>query len=363
MTNNSTNKIENMSFREGVDLMVDRAALAIGLNPDTANIIQACNAVLQLKFPVKLSNRVEVFTGWWAAHSAHRLPAKGGLRYSMMVNQDEIEALAALMTYKCAIADIPFGGAKGGLMINPSNYSEDELREITRRFTMELARKDFINPAANVPAPDMGTSSREMSWIADTYKTLFPEDLNHNACVTGKPESRGGIAGRTEATGKGVQYALQEFFRHPDARENAGLEDGLNGKRVVIQGLGNVGFHSAKFLHETGQTGTCLPGSGRCSRWSCSLRARSCCSRGQLTTPAPARKICQGRDVSTLTSFASAGLRSGKLKTVRHISRKLTSIDVTMMSMPRNRSPAKWLPSMPMLAITPLKRMAVCGVW
>ena len=250
MTSDSTISNESMSFREGVDLMVDRATLAIGLNPDTAKIIQACNAVLQLKFPVKLSNRVEVFTGWWAAHSAHRLPAKGGLRYSMMVNQDEIEALAALMTYKCAIADIPFGGAKGGLKINPSNYTEDELREITRRFTMELARKDFINPAANVPAPDMGTSSREMSWIADTYKTLFPEDLNHNACVTGKSENRGGIAGRTEATGKGVQYALQEFFRHPDALENAGLEDGLNGKRVIFQGLGNVGFHSAKFLQD-----------------------------------------------------------------------------------------------------------------
>jgi len=250
MTNNSNINKESMSFREGVDRMVDRATLAIGLNPETAKIIQACNAVLQLKFPVKLNNRVEVFTGWWAAHSAHRLPAKGGLRYSMMVSQDEIEALAALMTYKCAIADIPFGGAKGGLMINPANYSEDELREITRRFTMELARKGFLNPAANVPAPDMGTSSREMAWIADTYKTLYPEDLNRNACVTGKPVSRGGIAGRTEATGKGVQYALQEFFRHPDEKESAGIKEGLNGKRVIFQGLGNVGFHCAKVLQD-----------------------------------------------------------------------------------------------------------------
>ena len=230
--------------------MVDRATLAIGLNPDTAKVIQACNAVLQLKFPVKLNNSVEVFTGWWAVHSAHRLPAKGGLRFSTLVNQDEIEALAALMTYKCAIADIPFGGAKGGLMINPVNYSEDDLREITRRFTMELARKDFIHPSVSVPAPDMGTSSREMAWIADTYKLLFPEDLNHNACVTGKPVERGGITGRTEATGKGVQYALQEFFRHPDAVESAGLMDGLLDKRVVFQGLGNVGYHSAKVLSE-----------------------------------------------------------------------------------------------------------------
>jgi glutamate dehydrogenase (NAD(P)+) len=241
---------ESMTFRESVDLMVSRAALAVGLRPDTTRIIQACNAIVQLRFPVKLSKRVEVLTGWWAAHSAHRLPAKGGLRFSELVSQDEVEALAALMTYKCAIADIPFGGAKGGLLIKPEDYSEDELREITRRFTMELARKDFINPATNVPAPDMGTSSREMAWIADTYKTLYPEDLNKDACVTGKPVERGGIAGRTEATGKGVQYALQELFRHRDAVEQAGLQDGLEGQRVVFQGLGNVGFHAAKFLSE-----------------------------------------------------------------------------------------------------------------
>ena len=248
----SDNKLQSMSFREGIDRMVDRATLAIGLNPDTARIIQACNAVLQLKFPVKLSDRTEVFTGWWAAHSAHRLPAKGGLRFSTLVNQDEIEALAALMTYKCAIADVPFGGAKGGLMLNPANYSEDELREITRRFTMELARKSFIHPATNVPAPDMGTSSREMAWIADTYKLLFPEDVNHDACVTGKPVERDAIAGRTEATG--VQYALQEFFRHPEAVESTRLKDGLVGQPVVFKGLGNVGFHCAKFLTEQDNT-------------------------------------------------------------------------------------------------------------
>lgn len=246
----SQHKHESMSFCEGVDRMVDRATIAIGLNPETAKVIQACNAVIQLKFPVKLNDRTEVFSGWWAIHSAHRLPAKGGLRYDTSVNQDEVEALAALMSYKCAIADIPFGGAKGGLLINPHNYSEEDLREITRRFTMELARRDFINPATNVPAPDMGTSAREMVWIADTYKTLFPEDVNQDACVTGKPVNRGGVPGRAEATGKGVQYALQEFFRHPDEVAAAGLSDGLAGQRVVIQGLGNVGYHTAKFLSE-----------------------------------------------------------------------------------------------------------------
>lgn len=246
----ANSKQESMSFRESVDRMVDRATLAIGLNPDAAKVIQTCNAVLQLKFPVKLTDRVEVFTGWWASHSAHRLPAKGGLRFAPIVNQDEIEALASIMTYKCAIADIPFGGAKGGLLIDPHNYTESELREITRHFTLELARKDFISPGTNVPAPDMGTSAREMSWIADTYQAYFPEDLNHDACVTGKPANRGGIVGRTEATGKGIQFALQEFFRHPDAVSDAGINGNLSTQKVVIQGLGNVGFHTAKFLSE-----------------------------------------------------------------------------------------------------------------
>jgi len=246
----SNTKQESMSFREGVERMVDRAALAIGLSPDTTKVIQACNAVIQIRFPVRIRDKVEVFTGWWAIHSAHRLPAKGGLRFAPVMDQDEVEGLAALMSYKCAIADIPFGGAKGGLLINPYNYEEAELREITRRFTIELARKDFINPATNVPAPDFGTSSREMMWIADTYKVLFPEDVNKDACVTGKPVSHGGISGRAEATGKGVQYALQEFFRHPDLVAAAGLSDGLTKQRVVIQGLGKVGYHSAKFLSD-----------------------------------------------------------------------------------------------------------------
>jgi len=241
---------ESMSFREGIDRMVDRASLAIGLNPETTRVIQSCNAVIQLKFPVRIGSKVEVFTGWWAIHSAHRLPAKGGLRFAPVVNQDETEGLAALMSYKCAIADIPFGGAKGGLLINPGNYTEEQLREIVRKFTMELARRDFINPATNVPAPDLGTSAREMAWIADTYKTLFPDDVNRDACVTGKPLERGGVPGRIEATGKGVQYALQEFFRHAELVADAGLSDGLASQRIVIQGLGNVGYHTAKFLSE-----------------------------------------------------------------------------------------------------------------
>lgn len=183
-------------------------------------------------------------------HSEHRLPVKGGIRYAPHVEQEEIEALAALMSYKCALVDVPFGGSKGGLNINPRNYDEDALERITRRFTQELAQKGYINPSLNVPAPDMGTSSREMAWIADAYKKLHPDDINAIACVTGKPVSQGGIEGRIEATGRGVQFGLREFFRHPGDVKLAGLDGGLGGKRIVIQGLGNVGYHAAKFLQE-----------------------------------------------------------------------------------------------------------------
>jgi len=238
------------SFRESVDLMVDKAMTAMKLDAGTANAIKACNAVLQVQFPVKIRGNIEVFTGWRATHSTHRLPSKGGFRYAPYANQDEVEALAALMTYKCAIVDVPFGGSKGALMIDPSQYDRDELELIPRRFTLELVRKGFLSPSTNVPAPDVGTGQREMSWIADTYKHLHPEDINYIACVTGKPVQHGGIQGRVEATGRGVQYAIREFFRHPADMVKADLKGGLEGKTCVIQGLGNVGYHAAKFLSE-----------------------------------------------------------------------------------------------------------------
>jgi len=241
---------QEISFRESVDRMVDHALEAMDLSADVAAAIKSCNAVLQVKFPVKIRGKIEVISGWRAVHSTHRLPAKGGIRYAPCVNQDEMEALAALMTYKCSIVDVPFGGSKGGLLIDPRKYDRDEMELITRRFTLELVRKDFLNPATNVPAPDMGTGQREMAWMADTYKHLNPDDINYTACVTGKPVEHGGIQGRTEATGRGVQYALQEFFRHDDAVKEAGLQGGLGGKRVVVQGFGNVGYHASKFLFE-----------------------------------------------------------------------------------------------------------------
>ncbi|MQC26305.1 MAG: Glu/Leu/Phe/Val dehydrogenase [Chloroflexi bacterium] len=233
--------------------MVDRALphLDMDIPLGLADQIKACDKVFQVKFPVKMDDgQYRVFTGWRAVHSEHRLPAKGGIRYAPHVSQDEVVALAALMTYKCAIVDVPFGGAKGSLVVDPRAHSEDEMERITRRFARKLIQGGYISPGGNVPAPDMGTGPREMGWIADEYKNLRPGDINYFACVTGKPVTNGGIRGRVEATGRGVQFVLREFFRHPKDVALAGLSGSLEGKRVVIQGLGNVGYHAAKFLTE-----------------------------------------------------------------------------------------------------------------
>jgi glutamate dehydrogenase (NAD(P)+) len=250
MASNGNHKGKQPTFSQSTNLMVDRAIDVLGVDSGTAKAIKVCNATLKVEFPVEIRGKIEVFTGWRATHSTHRLPSKGGIRYAPYVNQDEVETLAALMTYKCAIVDVPFGGSKGGLVIDPTKYERDEIQRITRRFAIELIRKGFLSPSENVPAPDLGTGQREMAWIADTYKHLFPNDINHQACITGKPVQHGGISGRVEATGRGVQYAIQEFFRHPDDVKRANLSAGLGGKRIVVQGLGNVGFHAAKFLQE-----------------------------------------------------------------------------------------------------------------
>jgi glutamate dehydrogenase (NAD(P)+) len=239
-----------LSFSENVNRMADLAFNALDIEPGIANAIKTCIATLEVNFPVEINGKVEVFTGWRSVHSNHRLPAKGGIRYASFVNKDEVEALAALMTYKCALVDVPFGGSKGGLLIDPSRYSRKDLQKITRRFARELIRKGFLSPSTNVPAPDMGTGEREMAWIADTYKHLHPEDVNYVACVTGKPVAHGGIRGRNEATGRGVVYVIREFFRHPDCISSANLKGTLKGKEIIVQGLGNVGFHTAKLLQE-----------------------------------------------------------------------------------------------------------------
>ena len=242
-----------LSLLENVDRTFDRAVGLLSLPPGLAEQIKHCNSVIQLRFPVKLeSGRTRVFTGWRALHSAHRLPGKGGIRYAPDVSEFEIEALAALMSYKCALVDVPFSGSKGGVVIDPAETSVNDLEAVTRRLARELVATGFLSPGLKVPAPDLGTTPREMGWISDTYRSLRSDDINAVACVTGKPERHGGIAGRVEATGRGLQYGLRELFRHPRDLERIGLRAGssLGDQRVVVQGLGNVGEHVARFLSE-----------------------------------------------------------------------------------------------------------------
>lgn len=241
------------SFLESVDKMFVRAAACMDMAPGLAEKIRVCNSTYIVRFGVRLRGEIHTFTGYRSVHSEHIEPAKGGIRYALSVHQDEVEALAALMTYKCALVEVPFGGSKGALVIDPQAWEVHELELITRRFAYELVKRGLIHPAQNVPAPDMGTGEREMAWIADQFKRMNTTEIDSRACVTGKPLHAGGIAGRTEATGRGVQFALQEFFRHPDDVASAHLSGSLAGKRVVVQGLGNVGYHAAKFLQEEDQ--------------------------------------------------------------------------------------------------------------
>jgi len=214
--------------------------------------IKSCNSVYRFRFPIRKGNGFEVIDAWRVEHSHHQSPTKGGIRYSEMVNEDEVMALAALMTYKCAIVNVPFGGAKGGIKINPKNYTVGELENITRRYTVELIKKNFIGPSIDVPAPDYGSGEREMSWIADTYATMNPGQLDAMGAVTGKPIALQGIAGRREATGRGVAIAIRECVSIGEDMQKIGLTAGISGKKVIVQGLGNVGYHSAKFLIEFG---------------------------------------------------------------------------------------------------------------
>ena len=240
------------SFLENVNMMVNDTLNHIDIDPNIAKILKTCRSVLQVKFPIKLKGEIKIFHGWRAVHSNHRLPAKGGLRFATNVNQEEIEALASLMTFKCAVVDVPFGGAKGGLLIDPQKYDEESMEKITKKFARELIRRGYLSPARDVPAPDVGTSQREMGWILDAYKSLRPDDINHMAGVTGKSVDHGGIKGRLEATGRGVCEALKEFFRHPEEVQRAGVNKELSDQNIIIQGFGNVGFNSAKALFQNG---------------------------------------------------------------------------------------------------------------
>ena len=238
-----------MSFKKNVDHYVEQSAKNLNFTSDLLEHIKATHSLIKVNVGVEIDGGIKNFTGWRAVHSEHILPSKGGLRYSNSVDQDDTEALAALMTYKCAIVDIPYGGPKGGLRINPNEYNENQLRNITKTFATKLIKKGFISPAINVPAPDVGTSEREMGWIKDVYKSLRPEDINYRACVTGKPRHGGGIAGRTEATGRGIEEVIREFFRNKEEVKKAKLNENLKHNRIVIQGFGNVGRHLAYELY------------------------------------------------------------------------------------------------------------------
>ncbi|WDF68739.1 Glu/Leu/Phe/Val dehydrogenase [Sphingobacterium oryzagri] len=242
----------NNSFFESVQRNFDKAAQLTRFDKGILDQIKACNSILRVKFPVKIGEKIEVIEAYRVQHSHHKLPCKGGIRFSMEVDQEEVMALAALMTYKCAIVNVPFGGGKGGIKIDSKKYSAFELEKITRRYTSELCKKNFIGPGIDVPAPDYGTSAREMSWILDTYSSLNPGDINAQACVTGKPISQGGVRGRTEATGLGVFFGVREACSFEEDMQKLGLTTGVVGKRVIVQGLGNVGYHTAKYFQEAG---------------------------------------------------------------------------------------------------------------
>jgi glutamate dehydrogenase (NAD(P)+) len=240
------------SFFDTVNTYFEKAAALTDYPRGLLEQIKVCNSVYAFQFPVRTSGGIEVFAGWRVQHSHHRVPVKGGIRYAPEVNEDEVKALAALMTYKCAIVDVPFGGAKGGVRLDTKKYSKHELEQITRRYTAELIKKNFIGPGVDVPAPDYGTGTREMAWIYDTYSAFYPGAIDAMACVTGKPVTQGGIRGRVEATGRGVYFGLREACNVKEDMKALGISPGLEGKTVVVQGLGNVGYHSAKFCQEAG---------------------------------------------------------------------------------------------------------------
>ncbi len=253
-----SNVPQKLTFYQSVQNYFEKAAPHTGLDTGLLDQIRVCNAVYAIHFPVEVRNKetgkleVKVIEAYRVQHSHHRLPTKGGIRYSNHVNQEEVMALATLMSYKCAIVHVPFGGAKGGVKINPWDYDEETLEKITRRYTYELVRRNFIGPSIDVPAPDYGTGQREMAWIYDTYRTLRENELDAAGCVTGKPVNQFGIRGRTEATGRGVFYGLREACSHVSDMERLGLTPGIAGKRMVIQGFGNVGTYSAMISQEEG---------------------------------------------------------------------------------------------------------------
>ncbi len=249
---------QEYSFFGDVEKSFNKAAAFTKWDAGVLEQIKQCNAVYRMFFPVRVGDKIEVIKAYRVQHSHHKTPCKGGIRFSTNVNLDEVMALSALMTYKCAIVNVPFGGAKGGISIDPKKYSVYDLEKITRRYTAELIKKNFIGPGIDVPAPDYGTGEREMAWILDTYSSMRPGEIDALGCVTGKPVTQGGVRGRREATGLGVFFGVREICDTPSIMKRLGMPTGIAGKRIVIQGFGNVGYHSAKFFAEAGAKITCI---------------------------------------------------------------------------------------------------------
>lgn len=243
---------DGSKFLKDVHSYFDKAAAFTSHSKGLLAQIKVCNGIYKFNFPVEINGVVQVIEGIRVQHSHHKTPTKGGIRYSEMVDEQEVEALATLMTFKCAVVDVPFGGAKGGIKINPAKLAVKDLEKITRRYTTELIKRNMIGPGIDVPAPDYGSGPREMAWIADTYATFKHDEINALGCVTGKPLGQGGIQGRTEATGMGLFFGVREALDNKEDMKKLGLKPGITGKKIIVQGLGNVGYFSAKFCMEGG---------------------------------------------------------------------------------------------------------------
>jgi glutamate dehydrogenase (NAD(P)+) len=221
----------------------DFAAKKLNLDPGIWKVLRYPTREIIVHIPVGMDDgTIEVFTGYRVQHSVARGPAKGGIRYSPDVSLDEVRALASWMTWKCAVVNIPFGGAKGGVICDPKKMSQGELERMTRRYTSELI--EFLGPEKDVPAPDMGTDEQTMAWIMDTYSMHMRQTVT--AVVTGKPVNIGGSRGRREATGRGISVVCDQALRY--------LGMPIKGCRVIVQGFGNVGSNAAKLLYEKGYT-------------------------------------------------------------------------------------------------------------
>jgi glutamate dehydrogenase (NAD(P)+) len=248
-------KIENEPlFLEMVRLYFDKASEHLAIPKAYINLIKQTNAAIAFNFPlVRDDGSIEVIQAYRAQHSVHYLPTKGGTRYADHIDIEETEALAALMTLKLSVHNIPYGGAKGGVRIDPKKYSKGEISRVTRRYTLEMAKKNFIGPGIDVPGPDLGTNESVMNQMKDTYVTLFAEkDVNSFACCTGKSVSQGGIDGRTESTGLGVFYGIREVLSNEEICAKYEISKGTQDKTFIVQGLGNVGSWASKFLCQSG---------------------------------------------------------------------------------------------------------------